>query len=386
MMGPIPVTRLSLRSRSGARAGLTLLAAVALSAGSMPHALARQGAAPGGRIPCALASKDTLSSEEQKQIKDAVEAGLTRLRDADPAVSVRGRDELVEPLACDGVTVAFRAAYGQALEPSLRELIRGGDARLAVNALLIMGRVKSSTSTPVLRLGLEDRRAQVRLAAASGYKELLSPPMAGLPDRAIEPVLTSLGEALAKELDPNVADVLIAALDAARSNDALRARANLQIVDGLSTRLRAIRAEDSAGAWAPAILRGVEATKNTLLQQIGANMADREFARKSAMLGSLALVYVADRLARRQVTDQSPLDLTLEAIAASAEGEIVFAHIPAGGTETVQAIDLRNAYNRAVESGNAADLQRRLQSWIGSNGLFTRAPYNMLASDLAVKP
>ena len=385
MVGPIPVMRFSIRSRSGVRTGLAMLASVTLSSALASPALARQAGLPGGRISCEVASKDSLSAAEQKQIKDSADGMIARLRDTDPQVSVRGRDEIIEPLACEGVTVAFRAAFGQALEPALRELIRGNDARLAANALLIVGKVKSSASPTLLRLGLEDRRAPVRLAAAAGYKELLLPPSASLPDRTIEPVLALLGEALGRETDPKVADVLIAALDSARSSDAMRARANVQIVEGLTARLRETRAGDSTGAWGPAILRGVEATKNTLLQQIGANSVDREFARKAATLGAMALAYVADRVARDQVTDQGALDQTLEAITASAEGEIVFAHSLAGGAETLRAIDLRNAYNRAVESGDATDFQRRLRSWIGPDGLFTKAPYNVPAADLAIQ-
>ncbi len=385
MMGPIAVMRPLIRSRAGKQSGQLLLVAMTWGVLLVPAALARQGAPIDGRIPCALATQDSLSTADQKVVKDATEASLARLRSADAETSLRGRNEIVEPLACNGVTVAFRAAYTQALDSSLRELIRGTDLRLAANALLIAGKLKSSGAVPVLRMGLEDQRPAVRLAAASGFKELLAPPLVGLPDRTIDPLLDALAEALSKETNPNVGDVLVAALDAARGSDVLRARANSKLIDALSARIRSIRAGDMAGEWAPAILRGVDGTKNTLIELLGAGGApDRDFARRAAILGALSLAYVGDRVASGQVTPGSTLDLTLDALASAAEGQIVFAHAPAGGVESIRAVDLRSSYSRAVKDGDPSELQRKLRGWIGSGGLFTREPYNLPAAELSV--
>lgn len=380
MVGPIHVKPTSTRIHARARAGLALLAAVLLASALASPTFARQGGLA-QRISCALAAQDSFAPADQRLIKEVAAAAAARLRDADPANSARGREDLIAPLACPGVTVAFRAEYGRALDPELAPLARDQDVRLAVNALLVMGKVKASQTVPTLRAGLSDRRPAVRLAAAAGFKDFISPPNSGLPERIVDGAISDVAAALSSESDPNVADVLVAALDAARASDLQRAQATARMVAALAERVQSVRATDSEGAWAPTILRGVVASRDTLIYVLGAGIQDPELARNIARLAAFALGYLAERVERRQVTDQSPLDEALHQIAAAVDASVVVAHSAAGGSP-LRSAGLREAYNRAIEGGDATELRSRLNAWIGPTGLFTQPPHNIPAAEL----
>ncbi len=377
------------RPRAGVLTGLAMLAAAACALLAPRPLQAQPGAIP-GRLGCETAALDTFNAEQKKRIQSFAESGLARLRDTDPAVSSGARDELLEPLGCASVSVGFRIELGRALEADLLRLSRGDDLRLAANALLIMGKVKSTSSISVLEESLKDTRPAIRLASAAALKVFLSPPSAGLPDRSVEQVLESLGAALGAESAPLVAESIIAALDAARTSEALRSRANSRLVGAVTARLRGLRGTDREGAWAPAIIRAVNVSRSALIQQLGVNTVDREYARRAGVMSALALAYVRDRLPKVVSTSEDQASTaaffeTCEAIVIAAEGQIVFAHTPATG-ESLRALDLGAAFKNAISTGDAADFNRRLDGWIGPGGLFTKPPYSVPAADLAPGP
>ncbi len=364
------------------------LAAATLAITAYPTPLfAQAGAGVAGGLSCALAAKNALGEDEKTQIRRFVETQAADLIKDDAAAISTARDRLAAPLACPNVSVEFRLEFGQALSQRLTPLVTGPSERLSVIATRLIGRAATSASLPALNAALADARQAVRFGAAGGYRELVLLQAQGgalFPERTIDQILDTLAAALAKEADPLVAEALILALDEGRISAPLRTKAMTRMVNALSRRVPAIRAEkDASLRWAPSLLRGVDAARLTLFEMIPAGNVDRDFAVKSALLSGLVFAMARDVLAGLpEAPDPSRYEVVGQ-LAGATEGLAVIAC----NALKQQAVDrgLRAIFDKAVQNRDPRPFTDAIQPWIGPNGLLLKPPFGARAEDFAPK-
>lgn len=359
---------------AGRFARALVLFALSIVAAS-PAALARQGV--GGRLSCDLAAKDALTAADETAIKEFVSASAGPFAGENVADSQRARDTLAEPLSCARVTIAFRLKYAEALEPVLSPLAAGTDDRLATNALLMFGKLRTTSSLRPLETALSHSNPVIRFAAASGFRELISQLARdnfGFSEQQLDRLFDTLRDALVKETDPLAAEGLVLALgDATKSSAPLRRRAILRLADAAAKRVATLPASDDSSAWTSTMLRAVDLARQTLFEQ-AATGVDREFARRAGLLSGYVFAYVRDH------ASSASADSSLAPLAGAAEGLAVIAHGSVAG-QTLAEKGLR----QAVEAAAPDRISAAIEPWIGASGLLTQAPYSAPAADFAPK-
>ncbi|MDX2116171.1 MAG: hypothetical protein SFZ24_11225 [Planctomycetota bacterium] len=329
---------------------------------------------------CSLSGQQSFSAGDEQTMRQRIDAGVEGLSSSTPADASRAREQLMEPLLCPGVTVAFRLKYGDLLEPALSPLASGRDDRVAVNALFVLAHLKTSNAAGPLTRGLASERAPVRFGAAAGIRALLgliAADDAGFADAAVDRLLDDTGAALAKEADPIVAEGLVLALgDGPKAGMALRARAMRRLTSGLTARLVALRATPPAtqAEWSSTLLRAFDLARQSLFEQ-AASGADREFARSAALMSGQLFAYARDVLAR-----SGEADANLGATVAAAEGLSVIAHSTLTGQQLAEG-NLRGAFEAGADRFRSA-----VEPWIGAQGALLKQPYGAAAGDFAPRP
>lgn len=367
------------------RLGALALAWLLAGQGGQGAAWAQAPASLPGQLPCSITQKQSLDAADKQAITSHAEGALADLASSEPGASARGRATLLAPLECANLTVTFRLEYAQVIEPGLSRLVGGSDARLAVSALRVLGRLKVTGVLPGLRRGLESKVPAVRFGAAGGYRELLAQLAAdpfGFSERNIDDALDALSKALASETDPLVADGLLIALDATRASPALRGKAMARLASGLGERLAGLRAGEMTdeAAWAEAMLRAVDAARLTLFDQVPTGQVDREFARHAALMSGHMLALARDRLASGE-GDPTALEL-LGRVVTAAEGLLVLGHSALTG-QTVAERQLGRSFEESARAGDASPFSQAIDPWTGPSGLLVKEPYKAQASDFA---
>lgn len=338
--------------------------------------------APAGQLPCALASKQSLEAADEQTIRGFVSAHAPALSDADPAKNSDARAALMAPLACDGVTFAFRTKYADALVPALTPVLSSKEDRQAVNALLLLGRIRTTASADAIASGLKSQSPAIRFAAGAAYREILnqlSKDSFGFPEGAVDRVLDGLASALRTEADANTADILIVALgDAPKGDAALRGRAMLRLTDAMTRRLLTLRKEPAIGEdWSRAILRSLDLARQAILAQGGTGAIDKEFARRAAVFSGQVFAFARDRLGA-----MTSADADLSKAVAAAEGLAVIAH-QAVTNQRLNEKGLQRAFDSSIGQAGGGEFTRAADSWIGAEGLLVKPPYGVAAAELA---
>lgn len=368
------------------RRGTALLAAsgwCALACWGVAPTEGRQGLDDAG-IPCALASKPSLTQAEKDRIRRFAAEQSGALRGAEIGVSVKARDSLAMPLNCENVSLAFRLEYSDALVPELRALAGGGNDRLAVAALLLLGRLRTTTAAEAVAASLASANPVIRAGAASGFRDVIAQvakDSLGFSDGAVNRLLDDAAAALASERDPVVADLLVVALgESGRSHPSIRSRSSVRLAEAFARTVREVSTAEPAAraAWSPTVLRAIDLTRQTLFDQAGAGSVDRELARRSAILAGHVLA-----LARRWVDPgDASSDSDLSRAVGAAEGLAIFAHSTLTG-ERLAERGLQRLFDQASAGGGAEALSEGVDAWVGPAGRLTRPPYNAPASEFA---
>lgn len=337
---------------------------------------------------CTVASLSSMDSASETALRRFVTEQTALLAGTDALAGARAREALLAPLSCENVSVAFRLKYAEALEPALLPLIQGTDDRVAVGALRVAGKVGASGVVRLLEAGLAHSNEAIRLAAASGYRELLSQLAVdsfGFPEASVNRLLSTVADALAKEPNPFAADAMVIALaDATRGNASLRSRALGEMVRGLETRLRSIRTERgiNSTAWSAAAFRGLDLSRLALLEQIAAGAVDRSFATRLGKMGGQALAFARD-FAPLASESERP---SIGEMVGAAEVTLVITHNALTGTKVGEG-GLRQSFQSAIDGSFSNEASARFaeaaSSWIGASGMLTKGPYNAGADEFA---
>lgn len=347
---------------------------------SPPPSASAQGV---GQVNCAMAAKQAFGADDQQQIGALVASAAQELGSDDASVSQRGRDRLLTPLLCPGVSVAFRLEYGKAVEPAMAPMVTAQNDRVAVNALRVLGELRTSGSIRMLGQALQSDRAVIRFGAASGFRTLLSSSDAGFPEREIERALDAVRGALQREQDAQVADALVVALASTGASPDARTRAMGMMAETVAGRLKSLRAGamgDAAPVWTALAYRAVFVSRQALIEDLGRGGVNNDFARSGAVLAGQVLAMARELVSDPGARAQSSLMQDLGGAVGVAEGLAVFSH-NALTQQRINETNLRGSFESAVASGNPAPFVEAVGAWIGPAGRLTKAPYNAKPAD-----
>ncbi len=354
---------------------------VAGLAGLLVAAAEPAAAQIGGGVDCALASQNNFPAPDQRRIQDHVDGAAREMLDPDRDTSLAGRDELVRPLDCAGITVAFRQAYGRALSAPVGGLVGHADARIATNALQIMGKARSTESVRAVADGLADQREVVRYAATTGFRELLSKPAAQpwpFAQRQVDQSLELLKATIERDASVNV---VLGAVEALVSVDDPNDRpgAMQRVAEGLSQRRAFLDpgalSDEELGAWARIMLRAANECRNAVFNiQPGANDA---FMRSAGILGGNCLALARDVLDARGNDLDSTIAGELATVVNVSEALVVFTGSQLGAAVPAPNPNLQTVFGRA----DSGAFEGAVDGWIGQGGLLTRAPFSAPAGE-----
>lgn len=356
-------------------------AAIVMMIGSAA-ATARQGV--GGGLPCEVASRPSLDSADESQVRQFAADNLRKLQSAAPAESSAAREALIGPLSCSGVTFAFRLKYSDILTPALTPLVSGADERLAANSLVILSRMRTSLAADAMAPGLKSASAVVRFAAGSGHRRLfheLSRDAFGFNDAGIDRLFDAVSAALTTEPDAITADMYILALgEGARGNAAMRGRAAHRLAEAYTARILSLRrGNEWSESWSAATLRALDLVRQTLFEQAGSGQIDREFARRACLLSGQVIAAARDRLASSPGTAS---DADLVRSVGAAEGLAVIAHNSLSGQKLGEK-GMQRLFEQAAGGARQEEFIAAAEAWIGKEGLLMKAPISANSADFA---
>jgi hypothetical protein len=364
--------------------GVLRLAAVIVAGSIGGHALAQP--AVGGGLPCSIASAERVDSAAEEQIREFVRKHIELLKSDSPHTCSRAREALMEPLACQPVSVSFRLKYSEIAEPALTPLVAGSDDRIAINALRVSARLRTTSSLRTIEAGLGSKSAPVRFGASSAARDLFSQLAVdsfGFPENSVDRLMDRLASSLTTESDAIVGDGLALALcEGPKAAAALRTKGAARLNPALAERIKTLRGDaKSSAVWVDVAYRALDSSRLTMMEQVAAGGADKAVAVSAALLGGQALAMARDRMATTSEADRPALVRLVNA----AEITMVWAHNSATGQKVGEKA-LQKAFESAASTGKVSEFSDAIESWIGPAGLLTKAPYSASAADFAARP
>lgn len=329
-----------------------------------------------------LAGKTSISPADRQIINGHVSANTDGLFSDDPTTLRRARNLIVEPLQYDSVSVAFRIAYGDALESTLDRAVSSKDPRVSLNALRIAGILSTQASTQHLLDRIDDEDEDTRFMAAHAmelvFKEVTRAAPAIGQDRARQ-LTDALGATVAGDANPFVVDAAVRALDAAAAGrwPAVAQDAMTTMAEKLGQRVRALNPGPD-DQW---ILLADARALERLRQRINAGNVQGLAIRDAAKLAGHTLAYVGARL---DLADDVPIDDRergqLADLAARAETIIFFATTPLGGNPTPT-----NLADNITE-GHDDRFIEGLPGVLGAGGQLANKPFGFKPADFIREP
>lgn len=342
--------------------------------------------AVGGALPCSIAAAERVDAGAESQIREFIRKHIEALKPGDPLACSRARDALMEPLACQGVSVSFRLKYSEIIEPMLTPLASGADDGVAINAMRVAARLRTTSSLRTIEAGLAAGSAPVRFGASAAARDLFSQLAVdsfGFPENSVDRLMDRLASTLKTEGDAIVGDGLTLALcEGPRAAANLRTKGAAMLNPALAERVKTLRTDPKSSAvWVDVIYRALDSSRLTMMEQVAAGGADKTVATSAAVLGGQALAMARDRMATTSEADRAALVRLVNA----AEITMVWAHNSVTG-QKVGEKSLQKAFESAASTGRASEFTDAIESWIGTTGLLTKAPYSASAADFAPKP
>ena len=341
----------------------------------------------------AIARKQQLSPRDEQEVGQFADRQLGRLANSEDVGEIEdARRSLLEPLGESSVSVGFRIAFADATLDRLGALAEDLDSHRACNALQVVGGIVTDGSLDILKSAInddpegKDRRA-IRIAAARGLRHslrvfasnrdvLLNQKVVGRTG-----VLAALESRIAFEPDEAVLRALIGAIAGAELRTVVHSEAIEKLGSALAIRVRRLRdqgAPDDGAAWAWTLRSALETIRRPLAQEraLGGN-AKKEAARTAGQ----ALAYARDRLTETE--DGGGLGESSEREHLAEVVELSDRIIRLAAKRTTAGDQLRGAFDRAADTGDAQVFAREADHLIGRNGIITSRPLQIDAQEFA---
>lgn len=169
--------------------------------------------------PCNVAA---LSPDQTQQIDLYVSKRIDDLGSDDAMSRERARRELLTPLRRPCISVTFRLGYAKAAQPGLEQLASTSDDEVAINALMVLGELATSSSISSIQSQTSDSRLAVRYAAIVAMTRSFAAARSRAPaltDSQTNAAVSHLADRLAEESNTQVVDAIVRSLLAAAAID-----------------------------------------------------------------------------------------------------------------------------------------------------------------------
>ncbi len=353
-----------------------------------------------------VTSLQPLASDQESLLKKFAEENLARLTSDKPADVRRGRSALLKPLGDPSVSVSFRLAYSRVMVEPLAALAASDKDPVAVSALRVLGDLSTDSAVAPIEKALSSPRPAVRLAASSALGRVLETASIRTPaltaDRGVR-LIASLGERLATESEPLVADAIARALVMGLASpqqglEAVPSAAMSRLSSVVGTRVQGARATAAEGAADASlthtlILRAGEGLRTALADRPQAFQA--QAIKDAAGFTGDVLALQRRRLAGADIPAILPRDddeATEEAKkaqrerpavqVATAESVLYFARqalAPVAERPSIPSTNLAQ-FIRAATTEQDARFDTSALDLIGPAGVLVRAPFELPAS------
>lgn len=333
-------------------------------------------------IPGSTITSPTISSSQQEQLAAYVQAHVDGLFGGDASAIRRSRAALVEPLENRQASVAFRQAYGRALQETLDRLLESEDPTERIVGLALLGELATEDAVRRLEEELASEDDATRLFAVTRGErvfEILALVGTGLtPERAVG-LAQRIGAGIPEESDTLLADTRVRALaKAAQVPDSripgLRDAALRAIGEHFGVRVRALDAAALDAAALRAVVRAAEIARQNLLQA-GGSMPGREATRELLAFSGDILSLMESAL-RQNALGQG--EVATLAATATAEAENIYLLTRAELSNGGQASPV--GFRAMLESGNQREFSLRYARLFGGAGELTQRPFGLDAS------
>lgn len=324
------------------------------------------GAAYGqAALPDELIANPQLSGSEQERLNAFVTAVVGDLSSRDAEAARDARDEVLESLERDSVSVDFRIRYAEALLPTVRKLMAAAEPGQRLTGLRLAGALATEDSADLVVAALQSQEPSERYMAVSSmgriFRASASQPPAVSRNR-LQRLVSEIDQLVRAEQDAAIVDTgARALLDAsAIPNDVIAgvaAEADAALFAALSERVQ--NADAAEVSLMTAAMRALESAQRRIL---GEGLS-RPLAQASAALAGDSIAMLVRTGADGPVAVQ---------LAGAADALIVFA------TENLDPRAQANPANlgQAVENGNLAEAAEAV---IGPDGVLTRPPHGLPA-------
>ncbi|MEQ8770381.1 MAG: hypothetical protein RIB60_07725 [Phycisphaerales bacterium] len=313
-------------------------------------------------------SSSSISGSDRSAIESFVTAHAAGLT-SDTFNNVRrSRTALLAPLAESNATVSFRNAYADAIWPTIESLLDADDATRRLTGMRLAGMLGTDEAAGRLVDLLMSDDAGVRVFAAGRLGDTLStvgPAAAAIsPDAAAE-IIDALGDAIANDDEPRVADAAVRALEQAMQirpgllNQA-RARAIRVLSESASERIAALGEGETAVEFSLRVCGVVRAAVSTN------DPVTTDAARAAIAAGADVLAGVVETYDARQPATDEQIGLV-----SAAEATIFFArrqhaqatNTPAnfGATNFAQTLQAENLTERRDFRNNGVRFLQSLE-------------------------
>ena len=263
-------------------------AALAISAGLVPSALAQADITPDVRRSAQLSTDQT--ALVQRFVKD----NSGGLGSDNPQSVRRNRVALLEQLADPQASPAFRVEFSKALVPLLRPMLSSGADMAIINALVLAGDLATGDSVALLRDALKSPKPAIRYQAAFGmrrtFEALAAMATPTMRNDQSEEIVRELATRISAEEDALVVDGLIyAGIEAARVLT-LRSFALARIAGAVATKVKALTGGAGSEQLSGALLRASVGVRDAL-SSTQAGQTSPEAVKAAAELGGRLIAY-----------------------------------------------------------------------------------------------
>jgi hypothetical protein len=349
----------------------SLALAVFCSALSTAPAVAQTG----GGLPADLVRQAQLTPADVDRVGAYVAGALPDVEAERVDRREAAQDEIIAPLL-QSPSPSFRIEYGSLVKGAMERLARTGDESAAVFAVRLAGRLATVDAHALVLRHLDDDRPAVRYAAARAARlqlETLHPGPAALNAQHRDALIDAVASRVRVERDAVVLDgLLTTASDAVRREAPWTPALLEKLAEALPKNIRASAGAADRLAESRAFLRLVGTAQQHFRRSFG--RVSESLAHESALLAGHAMGYVDAAVEERP--DDAAAD-ALGQLVRAAHNLAFFAHSARTREQLQPSEALPEAFERWRSRGDASDLHREIDGWIGPGGILTRSPYNV---------
>lgn len=325
----------------------------------------------GSTLPRSTVETISVNPAQRTQIQQFVDTWAERVTAKDAQDTKRGVEALTEPLQSRGVSVAFRQAYTQALNPLFTRLEESGTIADKLSILRIAADLATPSAVARVRELMEDEDQGVRLFAISRAGQVFEstrvhgPAMTGTDANAL---IEAIAQAADHDTQPEMLRACARALGSgstlnSRDLGGARSRAIIALSDLVGERLQALEPGDDP-SFAQSLALDAAAATTRSLSDITAEV-NEDAARAAVRLGGDIISVALRRVVSSTIEPVADRELTVRSVQAG-ETLLYFARRKAAEIRRQSLSDIQETrFSNLLQQGEDRDFRNQAAALLG---------------------